>query len=269
VVNMAVTRKNGTYLLNTGEIQSYSPFFQPGETPSTDRYMSKLIYTQTAPAASIGGILMSLGPYDGSNESWVYIAGLRRVKKAPTANYDNPVPGQDNLRTFDQTFMFNGLGDRYDWKLIGKKELYVPYNATRLRRAGLTVDEIVGAKYPNRDLLRYELHRVWVVEATVKPEYRNTFNRRIFYVDEDTWTIVVADLYDGKGKLWRYQENHLFMAPELPACVTAADFYFDLNADRYIADNLAVGNGHVNYKAEAKVNNDTFSPDTLRRDGRR
>lgn len=266
-VSMAVVQANGSYNVNTGVMQTYSPFFDEGTT--TDGYMNKLIYRQTAPAASVGGVLMTLSPYDGSNETWGYIPGLRRVKKAPTGNYDNPVPGQDGLRTFDQTFMFNGLSDRYDWKLAGKKELYIPYNSARYREAGMTIDKIVGKKYPNPDLARYELHRVWVLEATAKPQFRSTFSRRVFYLDEDTWTIVVADLYDGKNKLWRFEENHLFMAPEIPACVTAADFYFDLNADRYLADNLILGKGDANYRAEATVHNDMFSPDALRRMGHR
>src|SRR5690606_18241088 len=120
-------------------------------------------------------------------------------KKAPTANYDTPVPGQDDLRTFDQTYMFNGLPDRYDWKLVGKKEMYIPYNASRFRAKDVGIADIIKDKYPNRDLARYELHRVWVVEATVKPGWRNTFSKRVFYLDEDSWTPVVADLYDTKG----------------------------------------------------------------------
>ncbi len=267
VVSMAVVQSNGSYNLGTGVVQTYSPFFDEGSAMGS--YMSALIYRQLAPAASVGAMLLTVSPYDGSNETWGYIPGLRRVKKAPTGNYDNPVPGQDGLRTFDQTFMFNGLSDRYDWKLEGKKELYIPYNSTRYREAGMTVDKIMGKKYPNRDLARYELHRVWVLEATAKPEYRSTFSRRVFYLDEDTWAIVAADLYDGKGKLWRVEENHLFMAPEIPACVTGADFYFDLNADRYLADNLILGKGNENYRAEATVNSDMFSPDALRRGGRR
>jgi hypothetical protein len=267
-VNMAVEQTGGSYFVNTGIVTSYSPYFEKNAREIDNEYMTKFIYKQTAPAASVGSIIMTLQPYDGSNESWVYVPGLRRVKKAPTANYDTPVPGQDDLRTFDQTYMFNGLPDRYTWKLVGKKELYVPYNVTRIRAAGIKISDIIKAEYPNRDLARYELHRVWVVEGTAKPGYRATFSRRVFYIDEDTWTPVVADLYDTKDQLWRFQENHLFMAPEVPACVTAVDYYYDLNANRYITDDIIL-DGQSNYTAEGIVANDLFSPDAMRRDGLR
>ncbi len=268
-VSMAVVRGNGGYNLNVGRMKILKPFFSGKTKDESDGYMGKLIYTQTAPAVAVGGVLLSLEPYNGPNDTWGYIPGLRRVKKAPTASYDNPVPSQDDLRTFDQTFMFNGPGDRYNWKLLGKQEHYVPYNAAQLRGANVSIDDIVGEKFPNRDLTRYELHRVWVVEATVKEDARNVFKRRVFYIDEDTWTILVADLYDGHDKLWRFQENHIFMAPEIPACVTSGDFYFDLNAGRYIADNLIVGDGNANYVAVDSVDDNMFTPSALRRAGRR
>lgn len=266
-VHNTVTQSGGGFYHGIGVVDTYSPYYEPNAREIDNRYMTKFIYKQTAPAANVGGIIMTLQPYDASNESWVYIPGLRRVKKAPTANYDTP--GLDDIRTFDQTYMYNGLPDRYDWKLVGKQELYVPYNASRLRTENLDIANLIQDKYPNRDLARYELHRVWVVEATVKAGWRNSFSKRVFYIDEDTWIPLVADLYDTKGNLWRFQENHIFMAPEMPGCVSAADFYHDLNADRYIADNLVVKSADANYRAENIVDNSFFTPDAMRRYGRR
>lgn len=268
---MAVMQGGDRYILNVGDQVSYTPQYDPKTKSFADTkgFRGKFIYTQTQPAASVGGVLLVHEYYNGRKESWGYIPGLRRVKQAPNAAYDNPVPGQDGLRTFDQTFMFNGDGDRYDWKLVGKKELYVPYNAWALKDQKLTIKDIVGPDYPNRDLIRYELHRVWVVEATVKPGIRNILPRRTFYVDEDSWTIVLADLYDTKGNLWRTQENSLYVASELPACVTAADFYFDLSAGRYIADNMILGNATENYLAGASVDGERFTPSSLRQTGMR
>lgn len=266
-VHNTVTQAGGGFLHGIGVVNTYSPYYEVNAREIDNRYMTKFIYKQIAPAANVGGIIMTLQPYDDSNESWVYIPGLRRVKKAPTANYDTP--GLDDIRTFDQTYMYNGLPDRYDWKLVGKQELYVPYNASRLRTENLDIANLIQDKYPNRDLARYELHRVWVVEATVKAGWRNSFSKRVFYIDEDTWIPLVADLYDTKGNLWRFQENHIFMAPEMPGCVSAADFYHDLNADRYIADNLVVKSADANYRAENIVDNSFFTPDAMRRYGRR
>lgn len=266
-VHITTSQTGGGYVDTVGIIDTYAPYYEKNAREIDNRYMTKFIYKLVEPAASMGSIIMTLQPYNNSNESWVYIPGLRRVKKAPTVSYDTP--GQDDIRTFDQTYMYNGLPDRYDWKLVGKKELYVPYNASKLRTENLDVSKLIGDKYPNRDLMRYELHRVWVVEATVKPEWRNTFSKRVFYLDEDTWNPLVADLYDTKDKLYRFQENNLMAAPEMPGCVTAGDFYFDLNADRYVADNIIVKSADANYTAGDIVNNSMFTPDAMRRYGLR
>ncbi len=61
-----------------------------------------------------------------------YLPGQRRVKAAPDVAYDTPNPGTAGATTYDDAFMFNGAMDRYDFKLIGKKEMYVPYNAYKL-----------------------------------------------------------------------------------------------------------------------------------------
>ncbi|MGV8996469.1 MAG: DUF1329 domain-containing protein [Parvibaculaceae bacterium] len=266
-ISSAVSQTGGGYVLSTGIVDTYAPYYELNAREIDNHYMSKFIYKVTAPAASVGAIIMTLQPYNDSNESWGYIPGLRRVKKAPTANYDTP--GTDDIRTFDQTYMYNGLPDRYDWKLIGKKELYVPYNASRMRTENFDISKLMQKEYPNRDLARYELHRVWVVEGTAKAGWRNTFSKRVFFMDEDTWTPLVADLYDTKEKLWRFQEDHTFMAPDMPGCVSAGDFYHDLNADRYLADNIVVKSADANYSADDVVKSDMFTPDAMRRSGLR
>ena len=92
--------------------------------------------------------------------------------------------------------MFNGAPDRYDWKLIGKKELYIPYNAYRLDSPQLKYSDIIKPGHINRDLTRYELHRVWEVEATLKTGERHIYAKRHFFIDEDTgrlqWSIITT-----------------------------------------------------------------------------
>jgi hypothetical protein len=61
---------------------------------------------------------------NAASEAWLYFPGQRRVRRAPTFAYDNPVPGYENLETVDQYPMYAGAMDRYDWKLVGKQELY-------------------------------------------------------------------------------------------------------------------------------------------------
>lgn len=168
--------------------------------------------------------------------AWQYNPGQRRLRRAPNVGYDNPSAASDGLRTNDQLDGFNGATDRYSWKLVGKRDMYVPYNSYQLHSDKYKYTDIVRKGHINMDLPRYELHRVWVVESYIKPRTSHIFKRRTFYVDEDSWQIVLVDCYDNRDQLWRWQEQHSMQAYDkpyfgLPAMETA----YDLISGRYIA----------------------------------
>ena len=145
----------------------------------------------TAPARLAGGILLvheTLDQVKKPRDAWLYNPGQRRVRRAPQVAYDNPGTAADNMRTTDQLDMFNGAPDRYDWKLVGKREIYVPYNSYRLQDPKLKYKDIITPLHINPDHLRYELHRVWVVEATLQTGERHIYKKRVFYIDEDSWS---------------------------------------------------------------------------------
>ena len=135
--------------------------------------------------------------------AWQYNPGQRRLRRAPNVGYDNPGTASDGLRTNDQTDSFNGAMDRYTWKIVGKQEMVVPYNAYRLSSGEYQYSDIVKKDFLNQDLPRYEVHRCWVVDATLKPGTNHIYKRRTFYVDEDSWNILLVDIYDGRDQLWR------------------------------------------------------------------
>src|SRR5204863_9083134 len=126
--------------------------------------------------------------------------------------------------------------DRYDMKLVGKRELYVPYNLYRLNSTQNKPEDAVKPKFLSRDLTRYELHRMWLVEGTLKKGARHLFPKRTFYIDEDTWQILVADMYDARGKVWRAIETGPFMVWEIPVCYSAANMSYDFQASRAVFD---------------------------------
>jgi hypothetical protein len=192
------------------------------------------------------------------------------VRRLPAFEYDNAIPGYENLETADQYPMFAGAIDRYDWKLVGKQEMYVPYNSFKFV-AKRKLSEIYLGLYPNRDLMRYELHRVWKVEATVKAGMRHMFAKRTFYLDEDTWMLLAADQYDAQGKLWRVMEASLYPAVELGACVSQEFMSWDLTVNRYIAENATQESKPTDWLAgdEGRINAKRFDPDELRRAGER
>ena len=192
----------------------------------------------TAPARLAGTVLLvheTLDQVKEPRKAWIYNAGQRRVRQAPQVSYDGPGTAADGLRTSDNLDMFNGAPDRYDWKLEGKKELYIASNAFKLDDPKLKYADIIKAGHINQDLTRYELRRVWHVVATLKPGQRHIYAKRDFYIDEDTWQAAVIDQYDGRGQLWRVSEAHAqpYYNVEVPWYTLEA--IYDLQSGRYLA----------------------------------
>ncbi len=161
--------------------------------------------------------------------------GLRRV---PRAGYDTPLPASFGELFADQADMFNGALDRYNWKLVGRQEKYIAYNSYLLNSPKRKYDEIIQKGFANRDYARYELHRVWVVEATLKEGHNHQLKRRTFYVDEDSWSIAAVDCYDNQDALWRLQEAHLITLPFIPTVTGLPEVMYDLQSGRYFITGL-------------------------------
>lgn len=173
----------------------------------------------------------------GLDRALEYSAG--RVVPARHVSYDNPAAGAQGLRTYDQRDAFSGPTDRYTWKLMGKKEMIVPYNAVQLFDDGLKYSDIAKKGHLNQDLARYEKHRVWVVDSTLKPGISHIYSRRTFYIDEDSHSIVAVDCYDKDGVLWRVQEAHGLNLPWMKANVPVASTVYDLRLGRYLVMDLS------------------------------
>ncbi len=231
----------------------------------------KLLNEVLSPPAHAGELILAHWFFNSASDAWLYFPGQRRVRRAPTFAYDNPVPGYENLETVDAYPMYAGAMDRYDWKLVGKQELFVPYNSYKWVAKGQKYKDVYLDDFVNRDLVRYELHRVWKVEATVKQGMRHLIAKRHFYLDEDSWAFTVIDNYDAQGKIWRVQESSSYPAVELPACVGQEFVSYDLAAGRYIAENATQERAETDWLAgtEGRIDPKKFSSDELRRVGER
>jgi hypothetical protein len=191
-----------------------------------------------SPARLAGNILLvheTLNQQELPRQAWIYNPGQRRVRRAPNVAYDNPGTASDGLRTNDMTDMFNGAMDRFDWKVIGKQEMYVPYNSYGAHAEGVTPDDFVRPGHLNPELMRYELHRVWVIEANLKDGMRHINPKRTFYLDEDSYQIVLIDHYDARGQLWRASEGHCINYYEVPTYWSTIEAHYDLQSGRYVA----------------------------------
>ncbi len=223
-----------------------------------------------APARLAGRILLvhdTLNQSEENRSAWLYNPGQRRVRRAPNVAFDNPKEGGDGLTTSDTVDMYNGSPERYDWNLLGKKEMYVPYNSYALHSDKLKYKDILTPLHLNPEHLRYELHRVWVVEAKLKPGMRHIYERRVFYIDEDSWQILGMDQYDSRNQLWRVSEAHCINYYEVPVFWSTAEVHYDLQSGRYIAINLT--NESKPYNFDVKFDATEFTPDALRREGKR
>jgi hypothetical protein len=200
-------------------------------------------------------------------KAWTYNPGQRRVRLAPNVSYDNPGTAADGLRTNDDFFMFNGATDRYDWKLVGKKEMYVPYNSYVINGPTLKVKDVLKAGHVNPEPARYELHRVWELEANLKSGISNLYKKRVFYVDEDSWIILVSDKYDNRDQLWRVDEQHTIQYYDVPFLAPGLEVKHDLQSGRYIA--LSIRNEESVVYDPAPLTPADFTPDALRSKGTR
>lgn len=198
---------------------------------------------------------------EGGRNAWLFSPGIGRTRRAPNVGYDNPKTSADGLMFNDQTDMFNGALDRYNWKLLGKREMYIPYNSTRMVLPDATYDKVIHRGHLNPEFARYELHRVWVVEATLKSGLRHAFSKRVFYVDEDSWSIAAVDCYDGRGQLWRFQEAHLSTFPFVPATTGSPEVHYDLPSGRYFVTGSFAGDAYPDFGIE--LEDSYFRPQTL------
>ena len=267
-VGQANPTAGGAYTMIMIQQDVLFPYAQPGGTDGN--VVLYFLQETVAPARLAGEILLvheTINQVAEPRSAWTYNPGQRRVRRAPNVAYDNPGTASDGLRTSDNLDIFNGAPDRYNWQLVGRQEMYIPYNAYQLHSDSLQYDDIIMAGHLNPEHLRYELHRVWVVDATLKDGTSHIYSRRTFYFDEDSWQIVAVDHYDSRGQLWRVAESHGINYYEVPVYWTTMDVIYDLQSGRYTA--LGFDNQEQMYDFTATFSPGDFSPDALRRAGRR
>lgn len=270
-IGQAAPTRGGKYTMVQFHDEFYMLYSMEGKTEAD--LNNKILYFKQevmAPARLAGGILLvqeSMNQVKEHRQAWLYNPGQRRVRRAPNVAYDNPGTASDAMRTSDQFDMYNGAVDRYNWELVGKKEIYVPYNSYKLQDPSVKFKDILTPLHINQDLARYELHRVWVVDATLKEGKRHIYKRRTFYLDEDSWQIVAVDAYDKRDQLWRVSEAHVINYYNVPTIWTALEVHTDLQAGRYLA--IGLNSENPPYKFNIKRSAEDYTPAALRRAGKR
>jgi hypothetical protein len=228
-------------------------------------------YAISSPPQLTGTVLLvheTVDQVQDTRRAWLYNAGQRRVRRAPQVAYDGPGQGSDGTRTADDFDMFNGAPDRYDWKLVGKKEVYIPYNSYMLTSPDLKYKQIHPKSHMNQDFARYELHRVWQVEATLKEGKRHIYAKRVFFIDEDTWQVVIKDQYDGQGQLWRIGEAHVVQYYNVNVPWIAVETLMDIDDGRYLTLGLT-NEEKIPFRFDLTMKRRDYDTSALRRLGKR
>lgn len=269
VTNQAAVLSNGAYNLLKLERDIYFLYGREGVSPQDlDNTLFYYKYKVVAPAKLAGSALVVQETLDqvlAIRKAWRFNRGERRVRRLPMLAYDTLQPDSNGMATADQVDSYNGAPDRYDWQLVGKQEMLVPYNSYAVHQKGIPYDNILRSNTVNPDLLRYELHRVWVVEAELRKGFSHPYAKRRFYIDEDSWQILAADLYDKSGELSGVQESHPISYYDVPMFGSTLETIYDFKGKRYFVDGL--DNNEPMYNFNAKLGPRDFTPQALRREG--
>jgi hypothetical protein len=271
-IDMYQLTADGKAVLTTDGVgDQLMPYYVPEGTPAQfaangDFWLVHLV--NSGPPIRAGEAIVGRENVDYTkSQSWVYLTGQRRVRKLPNPCCDTPTPAAAGVMSFDEIETFTGRLERFDWKLLGKKEMIVPYNGNRLLQPK-TDAEVLSAHHLNPDHVRWEQHRVWVIEAKLREGKRHQAPRSLYYCDEDSWICVLADRWDANGQLWKTVWSQTFVAPDLPGLVTGAFGFNDLLSGTAFVGNL-FNQKSAQYPINVHVSDSLFTPDAMSATGAR
>ncbi|WP_394181343.1 DUF1329 domain-containing protein [Marinomonas posidonica] len=268
-INQYQITSSGKVVLTTdGLLKVQKPYyFEEGSSEEFDGYFNEINLENYGPPIRAGERIVGRTNLQADkSQSYVYLTGQRRVRKLPNACCDTPTPATAGLMSFDELSVFSGRTDVFDWKLLGKKEILIPYNENRFLQ--YSDDQIVSGNHINPETVRWELHRVWVVEATLAEGKRHQAVRSRYYLDEDTWQASLGDRWDSNGELWKTLWQFNYVMPEFPGTIPQTfGFYNLLSGEAYVAN--VMNDKSFHNKPVARFPTSTFTGQGLARQGTR
>ena len=263
--------RRSTQLQESPYANRNNPLTKEYEYPNLGEYGGYIMTYVTEPARDKGLITSIFEPYDYSQsarEVWRYLPGSRRVRRAPTVGFDTP-DGPGGLKTVDETRGFNGSMERFEWKMIGLQEIFIPYHNYRFDDTSIDYDDLLTRFHANPDYMRYELKRVWVAEGTLREGERHIYGKRRIYVDEDTGLTAITENYDGRGEMWKVVLFNNIYEYGGKSYTRRSQMYHDLRAGAYIVERLINDSAPMLYDVKEVRGPSYFSPSSVRKLGRR
>lgn len=269
--NVYVTASDGKrFLVGDNQMDEQSPYYFKDGAKGDHRTEYDLIHlTENGPPQHAGEALVSRDPLDQvgvGTQVWQYLTGQRRVRKLPNAKYDTPSAFVSGVSNYDEFYNFRGPMDLYEWTLVGKKEMFIPYNNNGFYQPTHDAD-VLSQHFANPDHVRWELHRVWVVEAKLASGKRHVMPKRRFYLDEDTWLAQLADGWDAGGKLWKTFVMLNVDCPDLPGVVAGSFMAYNVQTSEWVANDIFNEKSYTIYFPEKPWPDTHFTGDALATEG--
>jgi len=270
--DLASVLPNGSIGWGRAYGKGLSPATSPTVEPRTEaKLQSYTNNTTLKPARDNGVINIAHEPYNfktDPRQAWTYSPSTRRVRQLPGYGYDQPMIGTNGTMTVDEDRLYTGSPERFTWKLVGKREMYIPANAYKATAGTAKYADLLTVNHPNPDYMRYELRRVWVLEADLKEGYRHVYGKRVLFIDEDTWHSVMADNYDARGQLWKHAMINYYYHPDMSAWQAGSQFFMDLNSGQYTGYGMTNETKKGAVLNEGKFTADQYTADAARAMGR-
>lgn len=240
-------------------IQEMPYYYKEGsaDTFDGDYWLFRLL--NVGPPLRAGEQIMGRTNLNGDkSQAHVYLTGQRRVRKLPNACCDTPTPATAGVMSFDELSVYQGRLDRFNWTLVGKKEMYIPYNANKVLTAQ-KAEDLLLKHHMNPDYVRWELHRVWVVDANLAPGKRHQLPKARYYLDEDTWQALLGDRWDANGQLAKSLWSMAAVMPDIPAVAQVSSGFYDLTSGTWFVQNVFAGKAQQ-YGIVDRYKKSEFSP---------
>ena len=272
--NSVTPTAGGDYTLTFTRDEVVFPFSNPQNQRAEDLDNISIYFVAytSAPARRAGNVVLvheTLNMAKEGRKAWTYSPGTRRVRRAPNIAYDNPITNGDGMATSDQYDGYNGAPDRYDWTVQGVTENLSQQN--NYEATMVDYETLIQPGHANPDAMRYELRRQWVVEGNLTGGARHIYAKRVLRMDEDSKQLSGAELYDGRGELWRVQEvgQAPDYRPEAHVCWNmGGEFSYDLLAGRYMALGMKSLRPANFVTGLERLSPDYYTPANVRRMGR-
>lgn len=240
------------------------PYYEPDGTPEKfdGTFWLTRVVNVGPPIRAGEAIVGRININDDKTQAWVYLTGQRRVRKLPNPSGETPTPQSAGVMTFDEVNVFSQQPGLFNWKLVGKKEMLIPYNTGKFF-APKSAATLISDSHLNPDYVRWELHRVWVVDAELAPGKRHAAPKARYYFDEDSWLAVLGDRWDAKGQLWKTLFGLPTAYPEYPVTDHSLYGFYDLISGAWYGGPFLSHPNVVNRQMLPSLKDENFTPDAM------